>query len=31
MTEPNLEATFGIPLHLVRERDRTWIIPRGDR
>ena len=29
MTEPTLEATFGIPLRLVRERGRTWIIPRG--
>ncbi|NLW49374.1 MAG: ATP-binding cassette domain-containing protein [Candidatus Brocadiaceae bacterium] len=29
LTEPNLEATFGIPLRLVRERGRTWIIPRG--
>lgn len=29
MTEPILEATFGIPLRLVRERGRTWSIPRG--
>ena len=29
MTEQNLEATFGIPLRLVRERGRTWVIPRA--
>jgi len=28
MADPSLEASFGIPLRLVRERGRTWIIPR---
>jgi iron complex transport system ATP-binding protein len=29
LTEENLERTFGLPLRLVRERGRLWMIPRG--
>jgi iron complex transport system ATP-binding protein len=29
LTEPNLETTFGLPLRIVREGERIWVIPRG--
>ena len=28
LTEANLEATFGLPLRVIREHGRVWVIPR---
>ena len=28
LTEANLEATFGLPLRIIREGGRVWVIPR---
>ncbi len=28
LTEPNLESTFGLPLRIIREHGRVWVIPR---
>jgi iron complex transport system ATP-binding protein len=30
LTEQNLEATFALPLRIVRDGGRTWIIPRAE-
>jgi len=27
LTDANLEATFGLPLRVIRERQRVWVIP----
>ncbi len=28
LTEPNLERTFDLPLRIIREHERVWVIPR---
>ncbi len=28
LTEENLESTFGLPLRIIREQERVWVIPR---
>lgn len=29
LTRPNLEAAYGVPLRLIRQNDRIWIVPRS--